>query len=123
MSTMMRLACCGALVAAAVLAPVAAVKADPRGGPLSGVQRAPANGSIVHTIVYNGGERADFAVTGDGDTTLNIVVRDGAGNLVVRTTGRGDRAHVSWYPRETATYRIYVVNEGGVYNEYSWRAY
>src|SRR5262249_13518012 len=117
-----KLSCC-ALLAVAVLVPVATVSADPANGSLSGVSRAPANGSTVHTIVYNGGEQADFSIAGDGDTALNIVVKDGAGNVVTRTRGPGDRAHVTWHPRRTATYYVYVVNDGSVYNEYSWRAF
>jgi hypothetical protein len=122
MSVTKKLTYC-ALLAVAVLAPAATVSADPSGGPLSGTYRAPANGSAVHTIVYRGGEGADFAIVGDGDTALNIVVKDGAGNVITRTRGAGDRAHVSWNPRKTTTYYIYVVNEGSVYNQYTWRAY
>ena len=93
------------------------------GGELAGTSRVAANGSNVHTIVYNGGEQADFAIAGDGDTALNIVVKDGAGNVITRTRGPGDRARVTWNPSRTMTYYVYVINAGSVYNEYSWRAY
>ncbi|HEX3313817.1 MAG TPA: hypothetical protein VHR72_02945 [Gemmataceae bacterium] len=97
--------------------------ANPTYGTVTGVHRAPALGAGVHTITYNGGEQADFAVSGDHDTTLNILVKDALGNVVVRTSGPGDVAHVSWTPSRTQIYTIYVVNEGGVYNQYSYRGY
>ena len=99
------------------------VNANPTGGPISGVSRAPAFGANVHLIKYNGGEQADFAVVGDGDTTLNIIVKDQNGNVVVRTTGAGDRCLVTWRPTQTGVFAIYVVNEGNVYNQYAWRAF
>jgi hypothetical protein len=97
--------------------------ANPTFGQVNGVNRAPAFGSGVHTITYNGGEQADFSINGDHDTALNIIVRDQFGNVVVSTSGPGDVAHVSWTPNRTQTYTIYVVNSGRVYNQYSYRAY
>ena len=99
------------------------VRADPLGGSVSGVSRVSAYRTNLHRIVYKGGELADFSIAGDGDTALNIIVRDEFGNEVVRTRGAGDRARVTWRPSRTATYFIYVVNEGGVYNEYGWRGF
>jgi hypothetical protein len=97
--------------------------ADPTFGTVSGVNRAPAFGAGVHTIMYNAGQVADFSIVGDGDTTLNIVVKDQFGNVVTSTSGPGDRAHVSWIPSRTQMYTIYVVNSGSVYNQYTYRAY
>ena len=99
------------------------ISADPSGGPIAGVARVPARSANLHLVTYKGGEQADFAIIGDGDTTLNVVVKDQNGNVVFRTQGRGDRFNVSWQVPRTAAYSIYVVNEGGVYNEYKWRAY
>ena len=99
------------------------VSADPAGGPITGISRVAARAVNVHMITYRGGEQADFAIVGDGDTTLNVVVRDQNGNTVLRTTGRGDSFNVSWQVARTGIYTIFVVNEGGVYNEYRWRAY
>ncbi len=112
-----------ATVALLVLASLTPVGANPVGGALSGVNRAPAYGVAVHQIIYRGGEQADFSIVGDGDTALNIVVRDASGYEVVRTSGPGDRARVTWRPATTGVYYIAVVNTGGVYNEYRWLAY
>ena len=115
--------CCTALAVLATLSLVPAIFADPSGGAISGVARAPAGGATVHTVVYRGGEQADFSIQGDGDTTLNIIVKDANGFEIARTRGPGDRCHVAWRPATTGVFQIYVVNEGGVYNQYNWRAY
>ncbi len=100
-----------------------AAVANPFGGAISGVSRAPANSANLHRIVYNAGEQADFSIRGDGDTTLNLVVMDDNGTVIRRTIGPGDSAHISWPVSRTQTYTIAVVNEGGVYNQYSWNAF
>ena len=115
--------CVAALALMLPLALATQVNANPPGGPISGVNRAPAFGAGVHRVIYNGGEQADFSIAGDGDTTLNLIVRDANGVEIVRTRGPGDRCHVSWTPSRTAAFYIYVVNEGSVYNQYTWRAY
>jgi hypothetical protein len=110
-----------AFLAPLTLAPAAL--ADPTGGPIVGVQRAPAFTQVVHKVVYNGLEQADFKVVGDGYTTLNVIVKDANGYEIVRTRGPGDNCRVTWYPSRTALYYIYVVNEGATFNNYSWLAY
>jgi len=115
-----------ALVAVALVAALAAVPvafSNPKEGEQGGVSRAPARGHVEFKIVYNAGEQADFSIEGDGDTTLQIGVWDGQGGLVVQTTGPGDRRHVSWTPRDTRRFTIWVINEGNVYNQFTWRAY
>jgi hypothetical protein len=118
-----RVCCVAVLALLGSMALASDAFANPYGGPVSGVARVPAYRATVHKIVYNGGEQADFSFHGDGDTTLNVIVRDANGYEVVRTTGPGDRGHISWRPAQTGVFYIYVVNEGGVYNEYRWRAY
>src|SRR5580692_3355947 len=106
--------CCAAIAVMALSGVASMAFANPVGGPISGVSRAPAFGATVHAIVYRGGEQADFQVKGDGDTTLNIVVRDANGFEIVRTRGPGDRCHVAWRPNTTGVFYIYVVNDGAV---------
>ncbi len=115
--------CVACLVMLATLALVQTAAANPLGGPISGIDRALAHGVTVHKVTYIGGEQADFRIKGDGDTSLNIVVKDQNGFEVVRTTGRGDDARVTWTPAQTSVFYIFVVNEGGVYNQYRWNAY
>jgi hypothetical protein len=108
---------------AALLFVASVASADPVGGPSGGLTMVRANSANVHKVLYRGGEQADFAIKGDGDTTLNLVVRDAAGNEIVRTRGPGDRAHVYWRPTQTGYFYISVVNEGRTYNQYGFRAY
>jgi hypothetical protein len=117
----LRTVACLAVLASLSLATF--VAANPVGGSVSGVSRVAAGGANVHMIVYKGGERADFSITGDGDTTLNVIVKDRFGNEIARTRGPGDRCQATWTPTQTGTYFIYVVNEGNVYNQYRWRGY
>ncbi len=112
-----------ALALIGVLSFAQSVSANPPGGPITGISRVAANGVNMHMIIYRGGERADFTVAGDGDTALNVVVKDQNGNVVLRTRGPGDRFNVSWQVPRTGVYTIYVINEGSVYNQYSWRAW
>jgi hypothetical protein len=113
-----------ALTGVAVLLLVTSlVVADPVGGPSVGMTRVAAGGVNVHKVLYRGGEQADFAIIGDGDTTLNLAVRDAGGRVVIRTTGPGDRARVTWHPARTGYFYISVINEGIVYNQYAFKAY
>ncbi len=114
---------CLALAFALLLGSSTAVMANPTAGAHGGVQRAPAYGTVLHTIRYNAFERADFAVNGDGDTNLNVEVYDANFRLIVRTVGAGDKCHVNWTPNYTGTFYIYVRNSGSVWNRYNWRAY
>ncbi len=122
---MKKLAVCSVVAVAllGILGLAQTVSADPAGGPISGITRVAARAVNVHMITYRGGEQADFAIVGDGDTTLNVVVMDQNGNVVLSTKGRGDRFNVSWQVARTGIYSIFVINEGGVYNKYAWRAY
>jgi hypothetical protein len=97
--------------------------ADPEGGQIKGFTRVQGKAANVHKVLYRGGEQADFAIRGDGTTTLNLVVRDDAGNVIVSTFGPGDRAHVAWTPIRTGYFYITVVNSGIVYNDYTYHAY
>jgi hypothetical protein len=117
-------ACSAVAIALMVVVGLAqTVSANPPGGPISGLIRVQAHEVNVHTITYKGGERADFAIVGDGYTSLNVLIQDEKGNVVRRTQGPGDRINVNWLVPRTGVYYIFVINEGGVYNQYAWRAY
>jgi hypothetical protein len=116
--------CIASFAGLAVLLGVASIAgANPEGGTILGVSQVQAYSVNVHRVLYRGGELADFAITGDGDTTLNVVVRDAAGNEICRTSGPGDRCHVTWRPSRTGFFYISVINEGGVYNQYAYKAW
>ena len=71
-----------------------------------------------YTITFRGGEAAVFAVSGDGDTRLDLYVYDQNGNLIDSDVGHGDDKVCRWAPRWTGPFVIRVVNRGSVANRY-----
>lgn len=65
-----------------------------------------------------GGELAEVAIVGDGDTDLDLFVYDENWNVICAETGFSDREYCRWTPRWTGQFRIVVRNHGAVYNEY-----
>lgn len=61
---------------------------------------------------------AEIAVSGDGDTDLDLYVYDSNGNLIASDEDYSDDCYVSWVPRWTGRYIVKVVNRGPVYNRY-----
>lgn len=75
-----------------------------------------ANGRLMHQITFRGGELAVLHLQGDGDTDLDMVVRDQNGNSICVADGPYDRETCRWTPRWTGPYRIEVINLGNVHN-------
>jgi hypothetical protein len=88
------------------------------GGPKYGVTKIMAGYTDVYVVEYRGGELAEIAISGDGDTDLDIYVYDENGNFIGSDTGSQDTGYVSWYPKWTGPFRVEVVNRGSVYNQY-----
>ena len=65
-----------------------------------------------------GGEIAEVALSGDGDTDVDLFIYDENGNLVAEDRDPGDDCLARWYVKRTSTYTIRVRNQGGVYNNY-----
>ena len=102
------------LLGSAMLANASAV-----GGPQSNLNTAvSAYGMDVYHVTFYGGELAEVAVAGDGDTDLDLFIFDEFGNLVASDINGGDLCLAQWYPAWTGTFRIEVRNLGGVYNRY-----
>ncbi len=72
----------------------------------------------VYRETFNGGERAYVAISGDGDTDLDLIVYDENNNLICRADSRSDDEACTWHPRWTGMFRIEVRNLGNVYNRY-----
>lgn len=83
-----------------------------------GITKAAGGYIDVYNIQFTGGELAEIAVTGDGDTDLDLYVYDEFGNFVGSDTGVTDSGYLSWTPRWTGNFRVEVRNEGQVYNQY-----
>jgi hypothetical protein len=89
------------------------------GGPGKDNKVCQAYGSVTYYETFRGCEIARVAIVGDGDTDLDIYVYDMQGRLVARGIGPSDVELVSWYPAQTQTYRIVIVNLGSVWNRYA----
>jgi len=88
------------------------------GGPKYSVSKVSASTTDVYNIEFRGGELAEVAISGDGDTDVDLYVYDEYGNYIGSDTGSTDTAYVSWTPRWTGNFRIEVKNNGYVYNQY-----
>lgn len=72
---------------------------------------------IFH-VQFRGGEVAAVAISGDGDTDLDLYVFDRNGNQICRSTRSGDDEGCRWTPAWTGTFRIEVKNLGNIANRY-----
>ena len=88
-------------------------------GPARVSRKVYGHSSYTDYIKFNGGELAEVAAIGDGDTDLDLIVYDSNGNLIESDLDYTDRCYVSFYPRYTGTFRIVVKNRGDVYNRYT----
>lgn len=88
------------------------------GGPKESVDVVYARSNDVFTVNFVGGRLAEVAVSGDGDTDLDLYVYDSNGNLIASDTDYSDDCYVKWYPKWTGRFTIKVVNNGGVANRY-----
>jgi hypothetical protein len=86
--------------------------------PVSHFDRVLAHSTDTYQHVFAGGRLASVAVSGDGDTDLDLYVYDENGHLVASDTDLTDQCYVSWVPRWTGTFTIKIVNRGNVFNRY-----
>ena len=63
-------------------------------------------------------EVARVALSGDGDTRLDLYIYDENGNPVESQVGPGDDALASWVPLWSGKFTIKVVNRGLLANRY-----
>ncbi|MCW5723955.1 MAG: hypothetical protein KIS81_03260 [Maricaulaceae bacterium] len=94
-----------------------------RRGPVDGPHRATARvrgsgGRVTFVWAFEAGEIAQVYARGDGDTSLDLNVYDQAGERVCRDAGPGDRLFCQWAPARTGEFRIEVVNNGIVFNDF-----
>ena len=80
-------------------------------------------GKVELKITFEGGKLAEFVLIGDGDTNLDVVIKDAAGNVVVKDVdppksagGGSDICVCRWTPKETAEFTIVILNDGELLN-------
>jgi hypothetical protein len=88
------------------------------GGPKRTVDQVMGLATDEFRITFNGLEVATVALSGDGDTRLDLYVYDENGNLVTSQVGPGDDCLATWVPRWTGTFIIRIVNRGVLSNRY-----
>jgi hypothetical protein len=88
------------------------------GGPRRTVEIVEPLSTDVFRISFRGGEIARAAVSGEGDTRLDLCVYDENNNLITSQVGPGDYCLASWVPRWTGQFVIKVVNRGLLPNRY-----
>ena len=77
-----------------------------------------ANSTDNFKVSFVKGYLAEIALSGDGDTDLDLYVYDSNGNLIASDTDYTDDCYVNWVPAWTGAYTIKVVNRGRVANRY-----
>jgi hypothetical protein len=87
-------------------------------GPKSGWFSVNARSTDQFVIAFVAGRLAEFAISGDGDTDLDLYVYDSNNNLIASSEDYSDDCYVSWVPRWTGNFIIKIVNRGNVYNRY-----
>lgn len=88
------------------------------GGPIRHLDRVRPRITDVYTITFRGRRRAAVAISGDGDTNLDLLVYDENGNLICSSTSGRDREGCAWTPKWTGKFRVKVRNYGYLHNSY-----
>jgi hypothetical protein len=88
------------------------------GGPACETSTVSANSYVIYTVSFKAGELAECLVAGDGDTDLDLYVYDQNNNLITKDIDYTDVCYASWVPRWTGSFKLKIVNRGGVYNRY-----
>ena len=76
------------------------------------------NGIDTYTISFMANYLAEIAVSGDGDTDLDLYVYDSNGHLIASDESYSDDCYVRWVPAWTGRFIVKIVNRGPLYNRY-----
>jgi hypothetical protein len=107
-----------AVVALAGAFMASSAQAGAVGLPVSHPDRVDAYSVNTYYIEFYGGEYAEVAIVGDGDTDLDLFIYDENGNFIGSGETYSDVEVVGFNPRWTGTFRVEVHNFGDVYNEF-----
>jgi len=75
-----------------------------------------ANGRLYHQITFREGEFVIIELMGDGDTDLDMIVRDQNGHTICAADGPTDMEICRWKSASSGPVRIEVINLGSVHN-------
>lgn len=76
------------------------------------------NGVDTYNISFMANYLAEIAVSGDGDTDLDLYVYDSNGHLIASDESYSDDCYVRWVPAWTGRFIVKIVNRGPLYNRY-----
>jgi hypothetical protein len=93
-------------------------KRGPVGGPIVGEYVVPAYSINTHRVTMRGDELWIVAISGDGDTRLDLEIYDEDGNFITADSGPGDDKVCRGVPLRTGLFFIRVINRGPVANRY-----
>ncbi len=71
------------------------------------------------SVTLDGGSSALIAISGDGDSDLDLYVYDESGNRVCSSTSNGDDEYCRFTPKWTGKFRVKVQNNGKIDNRYT----
>jgi hypothetical protein len=98
-----------------------AAQASSRGrveGPFRGTTVVKAGQTDVINVTLQGGDAALIAISGDGDSDLDLFVLDENGNQVCRSTSTGDDEYCRFTPKWTGKFTVRIKNHGRIDNRY-----
>ena len=81
-------------------------------GPSRGIHVIPTDGTHSFAFRFYAGDPARVIVSGDGDSDLDLTVRDQNSYIICEDTGNSDLAACEWTPRYTGRYTVRVNNIG-----------
>ncbi len=72
----------------------------------------------IWCIEFVGGELARISVVGNGQTDLDLLVKDESGNSIDAHFDQEGRCYAEWTPKHNQTFKIWIVNNGVKSNKY-----
>ena len=72
----------------------------------------------VWTLPFFGGNLAEIAVIGDGDTDLDLRISDQNGTTICANSSTGDTDYCNWVPAWNGYFTVSVANLGPLQNSY-----
>lgn len=88
------------------------------GGGVNWLTHLPAGVTDYWEIPFYGNSYAELAITGDGDTNLDVAVTDENGNLICYDVSASDQFYCDFTPAWDGNFYVTVVNRGNVRNSY-----
>jgi hypothetical protein len=100
-----------------LVALVLPIRAGANNGPFRKTVTVQGFQSYTIRVSFQAGKPAQVQVEGDGDTPLSLVILDAQNRRVASDSRDPDRPSVRFTPTSQGTYKIKIINRGGVPNQ------